>query len=101
MNQQKGFSLTEVLTSLLLVTTLALALLQQQWQSKYLLNQLVHRSQNTQLRDQIEEALLIPLKRSPPIPYSYPLQMQYKIIKHIRLKKLRLTAKRGFIGSSI
>jgi prepilin peptidase dependent protein C len=72
MNQQKGFSLTEVLTSLLLVTTLALSLMQQQWHSKYLLNQLVLRSQNIQLRDQIEETLLISKKKDRQLPTFVP-----------------------------
>ena len=55
MNQPKGFSLIEVLVSLLLSSTLILALLQQQWQSKQLLNQLILRIQGTQLLDQAEE----------------------------------------------
>ena len=57
MNQQKGFSLTEVLASLVLMAALALVLLQQQWQSKQLLNQLVSRSKRSVFSDHITEAL--------------------------------------------
>lgn len=63
MNQQKGFSLIEVLLSLLLVTTLAIALIQQQSQSKYLLNQLLIRTQATHHLDQIEETLMTKIKK--------------------------------------
>jgi len=59
MNQQKGFSFVEVLLSLLLVTTVATALLQQQWQSKQLLTQLVLQSEASQAHDQIKEDLLL------------------------------------------
>lgn len=39
MERQQGFSLIEVLVSLVLMTTTALALLQQQWHSQQLFNQ--------------------------------------------------------------
>ncbi|MBI2786289.1 MAG: prepilin-type N-terminal cleavage/methylation domain-containing protein [Legionella longbeachae] len=78
MNQQKGFSLTEVLLSLLLVTTLALALLLQQSQSKQLLNQLVFHVQGSQLLDQMEESLSAQLKKLPPIPEPYHFGIQRK-----------------------
>lgn len=78
MNQQKGFSLTEVLVSLLLVTTLALVLLQQQWQSKYMLNQLVIRAQAARYLDQVEESLIAGIKRLPPCPASFHLVLQHK-----------------------
>jgi prepilin peptidase dependent protein C len=58
MNHQKGFSLVEVLASLLLVTTLALCLVQQQWHSRQLLNQLLLREQKSQSLEQIAETLL-------------------------------------------
>lgn len=78
MNCQKGFSLTEVLVSLVLVTTLTLTLLQQQSQSKQLLNQLVFRTQGSQFLDQIEETLVARVSRLPPIPSSYHLEIQQK-----------------------
>lgn len=71
MNQQKGFSLIEVLASLLLISTLALGLLQQQWQGKYLLNQLILNRQSTQFLDQIEEALIAQVENLKPICSSY------------------------------
>ncbi|KTC83475.1 prepilin-type N-terminal cleavage/methylation domain-containing protein [Legionella cincinnatiensis] len=78
MNQQKGFSLIEVLLSLLLVTTLALALLQQQSQSKYMLNQLMKRIQATHYLDQIEETLPIQIKKIPFPPTFFHLVLQHQ-----------------------
>ncbi|KTD53788.1 hypothetical protein Lsan_4198 [Legionella santicrucis] len=78
MNQQKGFSLIEVLLSLFLVTTLALALLQQQSQSKYMLNQLVTRIQATYYLDQIEETLTAQIKKHPFLPPFFHLVLQHK-----------------------
>lgn len=46
MKQQKGFSLVEVLVSLLMVTTLLVSLLQQQLQSKQLFTQLIFQEQD-------------------------------------------------------
>ncbi|MDR3501471.1 MAG: prepilin-type N-terminal cleavage/methylation domain-containing protein [Legionella sp.] len=77
MNQQKGFSLVEVLVSLWLVTMVALFLLQQQWQSKQLLKQLIWREQSAQFLDQIDEALFAQLPRLPAPPPSYQLQMEH------------------------
>ncbi|KTC79963.1 prepilin-type N-terminal cleavage/methylation domain-containing protein [Legionella cherrii] len=78
MNWQKGFSLTEVLVSLLLVTTLALTLLQQRGQSKQLLNQLVLRMQASQFLDQIEESLVAQVPKLPSAPTPYHLEIQLK-----------------------
>lgn len=55
MDQQRGFSLVEMLASLLLVTTLALSLLQQQGQNRQLLHQLILREQGAQFLDQMDE----------------------------------------------
>ncbi|CAM4488430.1 MAG: hypothetical protein LEGION0403_FIIPPAGN_00415 [Legionella sp.] len=77
MNQQKGFSLVEVLASLLLATMVALFLLQQQWQSKQLLKQLIWREQSAQFLDQIDEALLAHLQQLPTPPPSYQLQIEH------------------------
>ncbi|ARB91494.1 prepilin-type N-terminal cleavage/methylation domain-containing protein [Legionella longbeachae] len=78
MNQQKGFSLIEVLLSLLLVTTLAIALIEQQSQSKYLLNQLLIRTQATHHLDQIEETLMTKIKKAPFPPPFFHLDLQHK-----------------------
>lgn len=57
MNQQKGFSLIEVLVSLSLVSTIALALLQQQWQTRALVHQLEERTKTLQIHDEQSETL--------------------------------------------
>ncbi|ARH00749.1 type IV pilus modification PilV family protein [Legionella micdadei] len=44
MNNQKGFSLVEVVISLLLITSTSVLLLRQQWQLSQLLNQLLVKS---------------------------------------------------------
>ncbi|KTD02491.1 prepilin-type N-terminal cleavage/methylation domain-containing protein [Fluoribacter gormanii] len=103
MNCQKGFSLTEVLVSLVLVTTLTLALLQQQSQSKQLLNQLVFRTQGSQFLDQIEETLVARVSRLPPIPSSYHLEIQqnnHQVLIHLAwLQQLgTITRERNPIG---
>ena len=55
MNASRGFSLTEVLVSLLLVSTTSLALLTQQWQISQLVNH-AHAGMNTLLeKDNILE----------------------------------------------
>lgn len=70
MNQQKGFSLVEVLTSLLLVTTFTLFLAQQQLQSRQLLIQLILYQQASVFLDQMSEQLLARVKSTPgPAPY--------------------------------
>lgn len=77
MNQQKGFSLTEVLTSLLLVTTLALVLLQQQLHNRQLLKQLILRAENTQFLNQIEKSLCVRIQKLP-LFFSNHLAMKQK-----------------------
>ena len=78
MNWQKGFSLTEVLVSLLVVTTLALTLLQQRGQSKQVLNQLILQMQASQFLDQVEETLLAQVAKLPSTPTPYHLEIQHK-----------------------
>ncbi len=51
MDQQKGFTLIEVLSALLLVTALSFSLIQQQMQSRYLLNQVIARIHQNMLCD--------------------------------------------------
>ncbi len=77
MNQQKGFSLVEVLASLLLVTMVALSLLQQQWQSRQLLQQLIGHEQSSQFLDQVDEALLAQRQQLPDPPPFYQVQIEY------------------------
>ena len=103
MNRQKGFSLTEVLVSLVLVTTLTLVLLQQQRQSKQLLNQLVFRTQGSQFLDQIEETLTAKVSKLPPIPSPYHLEIQqqkHQVLIHLAwFEQLgTITRKRSPIG---
>lgn len=76
MNQQKGYSLIEVLVSLMLVSTVALALLEQQWQIRHLLNQLVLRAGASQFLDQIDERLVVTANATQPVPYPYHLSLK-------------------------
>ncbi len=104
MYQQKGFSLMEVLVSLLLVTTLAVSLLQQQWQSKRLINQLRLHAQGTQLLDQIEEMYSAQIKEIPPISSPYYLEIKYEnqdVLIHLTWFKQMgsIVRRHTFIGS--
>ncbi|CAM3074140.1 Tfp pilus assembly protein PilV [Legionella steigerwaltii] len=104
MNRQKGFSLTEVLVSLLLVTTMALTLFQQQGQSKQLLSQLIFRMQASQFLDQVEESLVAQVPKLPTTPTPYHLEIQHKN-QHVLIQLAwfdqlgALTRKRSFRGS--
>lgn len=55
MNQQKGFSLVEVLLSLMLTSTVALALLQLQAEAQLFLTKLVMRIEESHLLDNDRE----------------------------------------------
>ena len=55
MNTSRGFSLTEVLVSLLLLTTTSLALLTQQWHVSQLFNQAHTRMNDLLLSDNVAE----------------------------------------------
>lgn len=59
MKQQKGFSLIEVLVSLILVSTVALLLVEQQSQTKLLLQQIISRAESSQILDTIDENRLV------------------------------------------
>ena len=76
MNQQKGFSLIEVLVSLMLVTTLALALLDQQWQTRQFINQLQLHVQASGFLDHVNESLTIKSDKlpNPPAPFQFSFQ---------------------------
>ncbi len=58
MNSYRGFSLTEVLVSLLLVTGTSMALLKQQWQTSQLFNQVHLRMQALELLDNVSERVV-------------------------------------------
>lgn len=76
MDQFKGFSLIEVLMSLMLVSTVALALMQQQWKNKELLNQIIMYSKASHYLDQVNEELALHTDRLPTIPFPYLLSIQ-------------------------
>lgn len=59
MIQQKGFSLLEVLISLILVSAMALLLLEQHGRFTQLLIQLESQSKDRQCLDQAEESLVV------------------------------------------
>lgn len=55
MRTSKGLSLTEVLVSLLLVTSASLSLMQQQWHFSQFLNQIQRRNVSTSRFDNVSE----------------------------------------------
>lgn len=57
MTNYKGFSLTEVLVSLMLITSISLALLRQQWQLSHVFNQSLTSSQALRQEDNISERI--------------------------------------------
>ena len=69
MDKQKGFSLIEVLLSLMLVLSLGLGLIQQSGQTQQLISQLLVREKNSQFLDQGDEYSLV---RSLPTTYKNP-----------------------------
>ncbi len=70
----QGFSLTEVLVSLLLMTTTSLALLQQQWQVSQLFNQIHTRVQALSQLDNATEKLQMGYDV---VAVSRPFNLQY------------------------
>ncbi|KTD65435.1 prepilin-type N-terminal cleavage/methylation domain-containing protein [Legionella shakespearei] len=80
MNQQKGFSLIEVLASLMLATTLALALTQQQWHTRLLIKQLLARTKASAFLDQINESLYLGSAQLPAAPF--PCHLDIKEANH-------------------
>ena len=76
LNQQKGFSLIEVLVSLMLLTTLGVALLEQQGQTRQLLTQLALRTKASQFLDQVDESLFIGVDKLPAAPFPYHFMLQ-------------------------
>ena len=76
MNQQKGFSLIEVLLSLFLMSTVAMAVLQQQRQSRQLISQLILSAGASHYLDQVDERLVIKSHTLPAAPPPYELSIQ-------------------------
>lgn len=104
MAHQKGFSLIEVLISLMLVTTLGLTLLAQQTQTRQLLTQLRLRAQASQFLDQVDESLFvgIPILPTAPSPYFFEVnKSQHNIILRLTWAENfgTLTRKRNSIGA--
>jgi Tfp pilus assembly protein PilV len=73
--QISGFSLLEVLLSLLLISTTCLTLLQQHIQAQRLLTQCLREAEASLILDNMEEAQLAQMKRLPEIPSPYQFQM--------------------------
>lgn len=73
MNQQKGFSLIEVLVSLVLASSVVIALFEQQLEIQQILSQLILRAGASQWLDTIDENRLLnrAFLPAPPQPYQF------------------------------
>lgn len=71
----QGFSLTEVLVSLLLITTTSLALLKQQWQISQLFNQIATRANALSQLDNAVERLHVGIER---VSTAAPFKLRYR-----------------------
>ena len=71
--KQQGFSLIEVLLSLMLVSSIILALIQQQQQSKQLLNQFIARALDSVIMDKLGEKKILQVDKLPTIAYRFKL----------------------------
>lgn len=71
----QGFSLTEVLVSLLLITTTSLALLKQQWQISQLFNQIATRANALSQLDNAVERLHAGIE---PVSTAVPFKLRYR-----------------------
>lgn len=82
MEKHGGFSLIEVLVSLMLVTTLGLSLLTQQGQLRQLLTQTAMRAKASQFLDQVDESLYLGGEKLPtaPPPYHFVLKKEQQSI---------------------
>lgn len=76
MKHLKGFSLIEVLVSLMLVTTIALALLQQHWNIRQFINQLIAHAEALQIIDRVTESLYGQMNKMPSVPSPYLLNVR-------------------------
>lgn len=77
MNTCDGFSLTEVLLSLVIVTSASMALLQQQWHVGRYTHQINHRNEALRQLDNASEQLVA--HRLPSVDASY--QLKTKVIQ--------------------
>lgn len=83
MKQIKGFSLIEVLISLMLVTTLALMLLDQQLKAHQLIKQWILQAGASHFLDQVNETLYGQSDRIPKVPEPYYLNIQHTDKKRV------------------
>lgn len=83
MSQHKGFSLIEVLLSLMLTTTVALLLLQLQNTTSLFVSQIAHHSQASSILDHADEELLLGAKRrfKPVDPYTLHIEQNLEHTK--------------------
>lgn len=83
MTQQKGFSLIEVLLSLILTTTIAFFLLQLQGTSHSFLNQFIIQTQASLILDRIDEELVLGGKNrfKPVDPYTLHIEQNMEATK--------------------
>lgn len=76
MKHIKGFSLIEVLISLMLVTTLAFMLSDQHTQSRQLIKRWVLQANASHILDRVNEGLYEPSPPASHLPESYDLKIQ-------------------------
>ena len=80
----QGFSLTEVLVSLILITTTSLALLKQQWQISQLFNQIATRASALSQLDNAVERLHVGIERvNPPAPFKLRYRQSAQIFEEL------------------
>ncbi|WP_298623203.1 prepilin-type cleavage/methylation domain-containing protein [uncultured Legionella sp.] len=83
MKQIKGFSLIEVFISLMLVTTLALMLLEQQINTHHLMRQWIMHAEASHVMDQVNETSLGQIERAYKVPEPYHLNVLHTNKQHI------------------
>ncbi|HFS7661009.1 TPA: prepilin-type N-terminal cleavage/methylation domain-containing protein [Legionella pneumophila] len=86
MSKHQGFTLMEVLVSLMLMTMVVLMLVEQQLKTRDIINHLIWRIQGSQYLDQVDEALYISENRLPLPPSNYHFDIrrsQKKIILNV------------------
>ncbi|HDV5709853.1 TPA: prepilin-type N-terminal cleavage/methylation domain-containing protein [Legionella pneumophila] len=99
MSKHQGFTLMEVLVSLMLMTTVVLMLVEQQLKTRDIINHLIWRIQGSQYLDQVDEALNIsenlPL---PPSNYHFDIRRsQKKIILNVTWFKKSQSIIRSYV----
>lgn len=83
MDYQKGFSLVEVLISLMLISTLALCLLEQHWKMKAYVSSLNLQAGASDFLDKISEYLYVKSKALPKAPEPYRFQIVYQASSYV------------------